>query len=860
MLKNMKYMFILLFLFAFHQVLAQSTGTLEGQVTDQNGMGLPSAHVVLINTPWGTTTGAGGYFVMTQVTPGNYVLKVSFVGYESYEQPVRIDHNETVSLSITLAELPHTLEGLIVTAQKRVQSVQEVPIAMTTYEAQFLQNTNTYEFDALSEYVPGLQVQLQSPNKPGFVVRGITSDNGDSRLEPRVSVFQDGISISKSAGSVVEMFDLERVEVLKGPQGTLFGRGAQIGAIHIIQNKPKNFTDAALTLGGGNLRQRLFNGYFNAPIVKDQILFRVAGIYNKRDGFVRNLSGGLLNGKETAAFRTSLRWLPGEKTVVDLIYNYQKDTPPGIAFKSGVYAPRGGDTSPFTFADLEKGEDLFVDRTVWGTTLLIDHTLSNQLNFTAITAYREFDAYESFDADGTAAPALWLAENSYGQQFSQELRWSYHEGTTLSGFAGANFFYENGYQALPFETDERSYYVLLSPILRDFIRNFPLLPNEEKEGLLALVPELPLVKDGVPVLVSNLPEAPILGSLSGAPLKPFHAEKYTNFGKNYAAEVFGDATYHITRQLDITAGVRGTYENITSALEVENGETPGTLSFILGNPPNNLFAPTNGRKEANKTFWSAVGRLAAHYQLNPYVNFFGTIARGRRPNVVLVNATETEIINDEIVWSYEVGMKSLWKNRLQFDLNGYYYDYTDFQTIVPVLTDEGLRILTEDAGSATAVGFETALRYTLGKVFSVFINYGFIDATIDETDTEGNPQELAGNTFRLTPKHSGAAGMDWIVPVSHSLQIFFRPTYSYKSHVYFEEQNQPGIEQDGYGLLSLRAGINSFQDRLQVMFFANNVLDTRYVIDAGNAGGAFGIPTFIPGPPRLWGIQARGSL
>lgn len=856
----MKITFVLLFFFSFYQAIAQSTGTIEGQITDRYGAALPGANVILINTGLGTTTGSNGRFFIDKVLPGDYDLEVSYVGYEKYKQQVSVKPDERIQLSITLAELPYTLEGLVVTAQKRAQPVQEVPIAMTTYEAQFLQNTNTYEFDALSEYVPGLQVQLQSPNKPGFVVRGITSDNGDSRMEPRVSVFQDGVSISKSAGSAVELFDLERVEVLKGPQGTLFGRGAQIGAIHMIQHKPKNFTDAAITLGGGNLGQRLFHGYFNMPVVKDRLLFRIAGIYNKRNGFVDNLSGGLLNGKETGAFRTSIRWLPSDKTVVDLIYNYQKDTPPGVAFKSGVYAPKGGDTSPFTFADLERGEDLFVDRVVWGTTLLIDHTISNRLDFTSITAYREFDAYESFDADGTAAPVLWFAEHSYGQQFSQELRWSYHEGTTLSGFAGASFFYENGYQALPFETDERSFYVLLNPFLRDFIRDFPILSEEEKEELLTLVPELPLVQDGIPVLVNTLPEVPLLGNLSGAPLKSFHAEKQTNYGKNYATEIFGDATIHLTRQLDITAGLRGTYENISSALEVENGATPGTLSFILGNPPNNLFAPTDGRIEANKTFWSAVGRLAAHYQLNPNVDFFGTIARGRRPNVVLVNATETEIVNDEIVWSYEAGMKSLWNNQLQLDLNGYYYDYSDFQTVLPVLTDDGLRILTEDAGSATAIGFETALRYTPGKLFSVFINYSFIDATIDETDSEGNPQELAGNTFRLTPKHSGAAGLEWVIPVNPSLQFFFRPTYSYKSHVFFEEQNQSGIEQDGYGLLNLRAGINSFQDRMQVMFFISNALDVRYVIDAGNAGGAFGIPTFVPGPPRLWGIQITGNL
>jgi len=113
------------------------------------------------------------------------------------------------------------LDGIMVSAQKREQLNKDVPIAITSYGGKFLDNTNTFEYDALSEFVPGLQIQIQSVNNPGIVIRGITSDSGDSRVEPRVSVFQDGVSISKSRGSVVELYDMERVEVLKGPQGTL---------------------------------------------------------------------------------------------------------------------------------------------------------------------------------------------------------------------------------------------------------------------------------------------------------------------------------------------------------------------------------------------------------------------------------------------------------------------------------------------------------------------------------------------------------------------------------------------------------------------------------------------------------------
>lgn len=141
------------------------------------------------------------------------------------------------------------LDRMVVTAQKREQQVQDVPIAITAFSGEFMQELGIDGFEQLGGYVPGLQTQVQSPNNPGFVIRGITSDSGDSQVEPRVSVFQDGVSISRSRGSVVEMFDMERVEVLRGPQGTLFGRGAQIGAVHLIQNKARNAFDGSFRAG-----------------------------------------------------------------------------------------------------------------------------------------------------------------------------------------------------------------------------------------------------------------------------------------------------------------------------------------------------------------------------------------------------------------------------------------------------------------------------------------------------------------------------------------------------------------------------------------------------------------------------------
>ncbi len=831
---------------------AQQNGSISGRIADEQGTAIVGANAILKGTNYGVVSNTNGEFTLANIPAGSYLLNISFIGYESVSQDITLEAGQNLNLNFSLKEQALTLEGLIITAQRREQIIQEVPVAVTSWEGDFLKTRGIFELDAFADYVPGLQVQVQSVNNPSFVIRGITSDDGDSRSEPRVSVFQDGVSISKSRGSVVEIFDMERMEVMKGPQGTLFGRGAQIGAVHFIQNKAKNELAGELTLGVGNEGQYLANGFVNFPI-NDKLFGRVAAIYNVRDGVVENRAGGTLNGKETAAFRTSLRWLAGKNTTVDFIYNFQKDNSPGTAFKSGTYAPLGGDVSPFTFADMERGEDLFVDRIVWGTTLLVNQRFSDSWDLNSITAYREFDSYESFDSDGTAAPALWFAERSEGRQFSQELRFNYNK-SRFSGFVGTSFFWEDGSQAVPFETDERSLYTLYSPFIREGIQTNPDLDELTRAFLLSTVPFEPLVIDGVPNLVANLPNSPALGPLAGAPLKPFHTETFTNFGTNYAFEIFADGTFDVTEAFKITAGLRGTYENITGAYETIDSETPGTLSFLLGTSPNNLVASSNGRREENRTFFSAVGRLALNYEVNDNVNIFASFARGRRPNIVQVNAASTDIISAETVLSYEVGAKSLWlNNRLQFDVSAYYYDYNNFQTSVFVL-EEG-RFITLDVGKSNALGFETAFRYLANKYFSVFANYGFVDAKFSEQDSEGNVQALAGNRFRLTPEHSASAGFEVTLPLGAKANFFFKPTYTFKSQVFFEEANQAGIEQEAYGIVNLFTGFDFNEQALQITFFMNNVLDKEYLIDAGNTGGGFGIPTFIRGLPRLLGAR-----
>lgn len=882
---------VVLACFLARSVAAQTPGTagVEGQVTDA-GSGEPLAVVTvrILGTERQALTDDDGRFRLTRLQPGTRSLSFETLGYQSRVVEVELVAGQVTDLEVRLSSAPLALEGLIVTSQKRQQAVQEVPIAITVHDGDFLESAGIHQFDELSAYTPGLEVQIQSPNNPGFVIRGITSDDGDSRVESRVSVFQDGVSISKAQGSVVELFDLERVEVLKGPQGTLFGRGAEIGAVHLIQNKARNERSGAVSMGSGNFGHWRVEAYANTPIVKDRLFGRVAGVYARREGYVPNLGGANLNGKETLALRGLLHWAPSEFTDVDVIVNWQQDTPAGTAFKSGIFPPSpGGSTAPWDPAYLgvddrfdDRFERPFVDRSVGGATILADGVLSPAWTLQGIAAFRHFDSYESTDGDGSGAPALQLAEHAPGDQYSLELRALFNDGGRINGFAGVQAFHEAASQEILFRTDERSLYPLLTRVI-----------NIQSGGAF---PEIPAVVDGEPTLASNLPPnlvdlAPILEpddaqaqeflrlaleSLVGTPLTPYHEEQFTNYGRNTALEIFLDGTLAVSDRLQVTAGVRATFENLWSGLRVPVSDT-SLMGFVTGSYPNAVFPPTRNQERINREerFFSVVGRVAAEVSATEGLSLYGTVARGRRPPVIQELETNPvanfEVLPDEGVWSYEVGAKgTVGTGRFQYDVAAFYYDYQDFQTDVnPELTGSGI-VFDTDVGQARAFGSEVGLVGHLTEALSLFGSYAFIDAAFDETSPTGQPQGLAGNTFRLTPRHSFSAGLGLRTRTRFG-DCFLRPAYSWKSRVYFEEQWQeetfldgtaPGLFQEPYGLLNLRAGLSTLDGRATVEAWASNLLDTRYIIDAGNTGLTFYDPTYIAGPPLLFGVSVKATI
>jgi outer membrane receptor protein involved in Fe transport len=700
--------------------------------------------------------------------------------------------------------------------------------------------------------------------------------------------------MSRSRGSFAVPFDLQRVEVLRGPQGTLFGRAAEIGALHFIQNKARAGRSAGFTAGFGEFDEFKFTGFYNNEF-SDDVYGRAAVFYDKRDGYIDNLSGGTLQGFDTQAIRGGLHFNVGESNGIDVIVNHERDTPPGTGFRSMVIPNRrASSTDIATFntwlgslqttglpagrsgmnpyeADAQRGDVLGSDRTLDSATILGRFVLSDSWSLHTTTGWRGFDSLEKFDSDGSQADLIEFDEKATGHQFSQEFRFNYDNGGNFTGFAGLDFTSESSLRDLTYQTDERQLYALLSP---QAAARFP--------GILPVVPLLN--PDGTP----NISTTSLVGGLFV--LNPNHHETFGNDVSVRSTEFFADGTWRLNDRWEFTAGLRGTHESATYGYFSGAGNAssigkffsgridPVTGNFIpacaalFGVCNNLLFPDTNGRIEHSNSWNSAVGRAIAKYKFNDRVNAYASISRGRRPAMLQVedpnptNPTGNRELPAEIVMSYELGLKGATvSQRLAYDLAVYYYDYTNFQA--QVFTNN-LIAVDENGGRAHAYGIEASMYARLSDHTTGFLNVGLSDGGFNGVNGDGTAQALSGNTFRMFPKQKVSIGLDWTHPLSNGREFFLRPNATYQSKVYFEDNNNPvslghdfagQIQQAGYGLVNLRGGVN-FGRKWTLTVSLDNILDKKYIIDAGNTGLTFGIPTLIPGSPRVIGVSVNGRF
>ncbi|RXD07642.1 TonB-dependent receptor [Sphingomonas sp. UV9] len=753
-------------------------------------------------------------------------------------------------------------DEIVVTAQKREQRISDVPVTVTAVTGAKMASIGVNSLSEVAAYIPGLQIQEQSANNPGFVIRGITSDNGSSQQGARVTLYYNGIDISRSRGAYQDLFDLERIEVVKGPQATLFGTAAAVGAISVISAKPEPGVSGAINGSYGNFNRTQVSGFLNAG--NDVLAGRIAFAYKYRDGYVRNIAGdktvpnqnqGLvdqddLNGQDQRGIRGSLRYRPSDSITADLVLTYDGQRNPGTAFKSRAHAPTGGQTGDYGNAELSGSpysaevlgaRKLGLDRNVYDANLTITADLSPGITFTTVNGYRRFDALEIFDADGGPAAYLEFAEDAKGDQWSHESRFAF-EGPKYRASVGWNAFFENGFQRVPFATEEGTYLACSVSTAYAPIRTI-------------------LTNAGIPTQQScvapngTIPATRATAVLTGgrATAIPYAAE-FTNYGRNNTYSVFADATYIPVPALELTAGARILIEDRQSGYSSVQPNSVilaalGIRTSLLGT------ANTNGNKfVAERSFTAILPRFNALLKLNDDVNLYATISKGRRSPVVQLTAQNTafgvgpnlQIVPQENVWNYEGGIKGR-VGPFSGAASVFYQAYDGFQVSV-TQADGSAR--TESAGSAKNLGVELEGNMRLASYLTAFATFAYIDGGIADKPAGS----FAGNSFRLQPDTTASGGLTLRLPVGGAT-LYATPSINYRSKVFFELPNNPAISTPGYTLVNARAGLEFAGGRYSVGGFVRNATNKRYLIDAGNTGGGFGIPTYIAGEPRFYGVE-----
>lgn len=810
------------------------------------------------------------------------------------------------------------IESVTVTAQKRVQNPIDVPMALTAYSGDFLQKIDVQELDKLSLFVPGFEVQNQSPNNPGLVMRGLNLDSGEAAQEPRVSVFEDDVSISTTRATYIELFDIDRIEVARGPQTTLFGRSALMGGVNIIQNKAKLDGNAAgASVEFGDYNYRVVEGFANAPLT-DTLAVRAAARYRARNGYTEDLNNGKdYNSAGTFAARVAATWKPSENFTADLIANWERDRSNGTGFKSGTFLPsnssgqivgnldhNSGATLTESVPGFEGGKNIGLNRKVWDVKALTTTKFDSAVTLNTVTAYRRFDSLEVFDPDGFYQPMLQAAEDERGDQFSHETRLNYDNGGKLTAFAGVSYFYSNVSQRVPLQFDEHMVLALVTgqnAMLQSQPPSYFSSPTFTAGYAPALVSAVAyqsvynsaysqyyagyynalvgvygaaIAAQQAATLATTAATTAAKGYVStvATGLKSNHWEQSTNYGKTKSVDFYADVTYKVLDKLELDAGVRYTHDDKQTAYASKIGDN-STLGMMLAGASSPvgygiMDQPTanNGDKIAYNFDDDGLSwRLSARYAMADDVSFYATYARGRRPKVESAKVPSKPYASPtfqeapaEEVDSYEIGAKlAAFDDKLRIDTAFYFYDYSNFQSVKLV----NQQFLSFNAGKAEAYGFEATVDWALSDWADLF-------GTLAATHARFVGDSLYhGNQFRLNPDVKFSLGGS----LRHAFfggTLNFLPTYTWQSKTFFDDNNDIPSEknqlipekvhdqyQNAYGLLNLRLSYSRDNAPWSASLFVTNVLDQKFIKDAGNSGDNLGIPTFIAGEPRFYGAS-----
>lgn len=722
--------------------------------------------------------------------------------------------------SATFAQAQNqVLEEIVVTAQKRAQRMQDVPIAGSALDSLAMTDANIVGIDQLAPQVPGLFFQFFDDTRPSTFIRGLGSRQFDAGSEGSVGIFFDEMYLGRFSGQMTGLFDLERVEVLKGPQGTLFGRNTIGGTLNIISKKPTDTFDAYIETDIGNFDQVRVEGAVGGPIGDSNKVFgRLAVLSHDRDGHIDNLTTGTeLQGEDTQAARGSLRFLPTDRLEVNLIFEYNESDRPGTQGEPivGVFSAAPGITLEKT---PDRRDEFFnfdsrFDREVTTAIARVDWD-AGPVSITSVTGFRGIELAEFRDLDSTRFDTISQDTIEDSDALSQEIRFVSNPGgfgtfdDRLEWVLGVYYYNE--------ETDRSD--------------RFPFGPDSAISSIMRTFDEI-----GVP--------APILPGVD-----TFNEDFIVDVETESIA-VFGQATWALTDRLNLTGGLRWTEDEKTARI---SGRTtrPG-LPPIFGDFDVDL-SPS----------WDSVDpKVTLDYHINNDILVFATFSEGFKSGGFQFAAfnpgAASQVFDPEELTAYELGLKStLWNGRAQLNVSSFYYDYEDQQLPRIVLLPGGsFGQVIDNAAESSIKGVEIDATIVPIEGLQIKTNYAYLDATFDDFVFDQST-DFSDNRMPRSPENTFNIGIRYDRQIGPGT-FFVNGNWSWQDTIFFEfdEGLTTGTEQGPFSLFNAEVGYNV--DNWRFSIWGKNLDDTEYRNSVLNFGG--NTIEFL-GLPRTYGVTARYNL
>ena len=718
------------------------------------------------------------------------------------------------------------VEEIIVTAQKVSQNIQDVPISISAVTGEALQRAGAKSLEDITSIVPSVTFRKGTTNaNSAIVMRGVGTISFSVAAEPSVSTVVDGVVLSRSGQSFLDLVDFDRIEVLRGPQGTLFGKNASAGLVNIVSKGGTDHLEAEANLSATTDDEYRARMTVSGPIAQN-LSARVTGFYGKFDGNLKNtFYDKTVNGYEHYGARGLLDY-DGAGARVRLIADYFKANDDCCAEVTGVsrgtvldaelgIIPRGEDTRRVNQNLITRSLDRQMSFTLNADIdTFADHTLS------IITGYRNWKNTEIRDGDFlpraiVGTPQLHDRGTVETDQVSAEVRLASPQNQPLTYQVGGFLWYSKNTQ--------------------DFTRR-----------------DVTCATSTSPVAASGARPCNLADTVNT--LFPFASSRSNVAFRNYAA--FGQATYELTPELRFTLGGRYTHDDVSythfraPSVNATNGVITGGAGLTTIGAGGTIASGGNGtnRSQGSTSADNLSGRAVLQYDVAQDAMVYASYTRGYKGpafNVFFnhVAPTNSAPIDPEKSNSYEVGLKSQFFDRvLQVNATAFLVDYKGFQANNFVLLNGAVVTNLTNAGSVRSKGFELDATLAPLEGLTLRANFAYADAKVRKFNPNpltNAPDARDGTRLPLAPKFSYTVGGDYDIDAG-PVKLYLSSDWHHTSRQFSDLGESGPI--DPYGIWNASVGVSDPEDKYRLTFMVRNILDDSYVLLNTTAGQRLQIP------------------